>query len=438
MRVNSYHRSRVAVLFWFCLLSRAHGWGLPRPIRVLRSPRASQTRSQPRPPASCRLFQTEGDEIATKATTNATFVGIGGKNGTSYDVNLLKHNIVTETVHKFKKEIWDLLSNVDTDYELVEEKLAALIQTRAVSTTTDSNLLDGRWTFVFGSPHSASSLLDSNRFDIAQNSPSRSTQVGATVTDGMLSSSFREFYLEDVEDDEEAYIQDCTDYVGGLMRRTRRYEVTSLSRTTLEVALSQVKWRMLGCQTSTQKTKGPPMGLRILYLDSDLCVVTRDEDMTKSPFYVYTKSTAWVGYKERVKRHLSLRLSRLRSFLWGVLQVRKRIFKALVSRLPKLPHRKQTPTMTSPVLLQETLPSGTRMNFVTLGDLGEEDNAWEGEQDPFVHLSADERQEYLKTLRVKDLVKAAVQQEKRSANNRANKQKKQLERQMPFKKPASN
>jgi hypothetical protein len=51
-----------------------------------------------------------------------------------------------------------------------------------------------------------------------------------------------------------------------------------------------------------------------------------------------------------------------------------------------------------------------KMTVLKLGDLENDANAWEGEDDPFVHLSADERQEQLKKMRVRDIRRAGRRQ----------------------------
>merc|ERR1712087_534625 len=51
--------------------------------------------------------------------------------------------------------------------DLIEERLSALVQANPVSTTTDSNLLDGDWSIAFSS-HSASTILDTSRFILSK------------------------------------------------------------------------------------------------------------------------------------------------------------------------------------------------------------------------------------------------------------------------------
>jgi cold shock CspA family protein len=71
-----------------------------------------------------------------------------------------------------------------------------------------------------------------------------------------------------------------------------------------------------------------------------------------------------------------------------------------------------------------------KMTVLKLGDLENDLNAWEGEDDPFVHLSAVERQEKLKTMRVRDIEHAG-----RRERNKNGKKKRRAEKRKDFKKP---
>lgn len=99
-------------------------------------------------------------------SSNNTQVGIGGKGGIVYDVNRLKRNLVQETVRKYKNELLSLLSimphsshqhhysNTPSIQISIEDKIHALIQSNPVSTTTDSNLLEGTWIYMISLPAS--------------------------------------------------------------------------------------------------------------------------------------------------------------------------------------------------------------------------------------------------------------------------------------------
>lgn len=52
----------------------------------------------------------------------------------------------------------------------------------------------------------------------------------------------------------------------------------------------------------------------------------------------------------------------------------------------------------------------SKLMALRLGDLGnsEDEYAWEGDEDPFVHLSADERQEIMKQMSIEEITEAGV------------------------------
>jgi hypothetical protein len=58
-------------------------------------------------------------------------------------------------------------------------------------------------------------------------------------------------------------------------------------------------------------------------------------------------------------------------------------------------------------ILQEYEYDAATLRVLKLGDLSDtDDEAWDGVQDPFVHLSAMERQKVLKTMNFKEIEKA--------------------------------
>jgi hypothetical protein len=77
---------------------------------------------------------------------------------------------------------------------------------------------------------------------------------------------------------------------------------------------------------------------------------------------------------------------------------------------PTLPTKKD-----SMVLLKE-YQSGSKLKVVRLGNIWknekDEDVAWEGNEDPFVHLSADERQAKLKSMSIEEIQRAGKEYKK--------------------------
>ena len=356
--------------------------------------------------------------------------GIGGSSGTMYNVNRLKRNLVQEMVKDYKKELLDNMGKPSTDFALVEDKLASLVQSNPVSCTTDSNLLDGEWSFAFGSRQSASALMDPNRFDIAARRMAHTQVTHSASVEGLFRSSARTFYLEDLEEDEDAYVLDCTRFLGGLVRKDRRYNVTRLTRTSLKMDLCYQQWWLFGKRTRQQQFQenGDHVDLRILYVDNDLCV-SASNDLAVSPFYVYTKNDAWVSRGQRRKRNVRRVLDamgRVRKSFWSIVTFRKRLWTVLAP--PKV-----ADDSTAARILVELDGDSKKLTVLKLGDLERDENAWEGEDDPFVHLSADERQEKLKNMRVRDIHREARRQMNRKA--KLGKKKKRKEERKAFKKP---
>lgn len=199
------------------------------------------------------------------------------------------------------------------------------LQANPVSTTTDSNLLDGEWSFAFAT-HSASTILDTSRFLLsktkrtdqsANNSNEKQLNRGgpwsfrAGKTDNPFRSSRREIYLENLTGDENAHIIDETRILGGVYRTSRRYDVYGLTRTAIDLDLIESESKLFGiCVGSKDKAdfkgtaEGQPLEIQVLYLDTDLCICTTGAGMD-GPLHVYTKSESWVTGKAKRKVRIS-------------------------------------------------------------------------------------------------------------------------------------
>ena len=177
-----------------------------------------------------------------------------------------------------------------------------------MSTTTDSNLLDGEWSFAFAT-HSASSILDTSRFLLSH--PKRiekSEYEGkggpwnfrAGKIENPFRSSTRQICLENLSGDENAHIIDETRVLGRMFRTSRRYDVFGLTRTALDLDLTESESKLFGF-FSNSKTRddfkgtklGNPVEIQILYLDTDLCICTTEAGLD-GPLHVYTKSDLWL------------------------------------------------------------------------------------------------------------------------------------------------
>ena len=117
--------------------------------------------SQTHPEESPILVTSELVTNTSNRTVTPVVTGIGGKGGIIFDVNRLKRNLVQETIRKYKRELFLLLHSSSAavhtqqqqqQQQSMQEKINVLIQVNPVSTTTDSNLLEGRWIFMISLP----------------------------------------------------------------------------------------------------------------------------------------------------------------------------------------------------------------------------------------------------------------------------------------------
>jgi hypothetical protein len=362
-------------------------------------------------------------------------LGIGGKDGFFYDVNKLKRNLIQETVKNYKAELWDLLGTPSASMTLVEDKLAALVQANPISTMTDSNLLDrAEWCVAVKSIQPANVLFDSTRFEWQK--AAKRQQAGAAET--AFSRNARQYFLEDLEANESPFVMDETLFLGGLFARARTYNVTALTRTKLDLDITKVQWNVFGKRLLCRQY--PPQSrkiqaVQILYVDSDL-LISAEQGLDK-PYTIYTKSPEWTARAQRIKRKLRLLgavLSKIKGYAGGAMKLRKVAITAVIKTIQsKLFEQVEEPKPPNLMMVEIKGEGKTSLKVLKLGDSGGDD-AWEGEDDPYVHLSADERQVMMKQMNVKELDMAGKEQQRK-----AEKEKKRviLERKRIFKKPDS-
>ena len=387
-----------------------------------------------------------------------TAVGIGGKDGFVYDVNKLKRNLVQESIRGCKQELLVLLgdgrqsestisssssaskSNEDGKEkvvvpprwrrdrdDLIEERLAALVQANPVSTTTDSNLLDGEWSFAFAT-NEASTILDTSRFLLSKtkrieedddvNKKKEATARGgpwsfrAGKTENPFRSSTRQIYLENLDIRENAHIIDETRVLGGLFQISQRYDVYGLTRTAIDLDLVESESNLFGVCTNNEDKddfkgtkKGEPLEIQIIYLDNDLCICTTGLGLS-GPLHVYTKSDLWVtGGAKRKLRLIGKTLSWI-SQMQSPLRIRQRLVNVFTKNNTKA-----------------VLKANPDLQAINIGELEtNEDQVWDGEDDPFMHLSAGERMEVMKSMTLQDIYQSASERkEQNKQQSRINK-----------------
>jgi len=226
--------------------------------------------------------------------------------------------------------------------------------------------------------------------------------------------------------------------------------------------------------------------VRVLYLDTDLCItstVTTVGDIIfgtggkndiidtrrivggeEGILHVYTKSDAWAAQFENKRSKVRFAVATVvPSKVSPVIRpgVRKRLMEALRKRGQVESdtgadfdgegsnESQKKADASSPPSSKEKVEQGYELNKSTITSitafrLGEydispdgstkEDVTWDGEEDPFVHLSPDERQRVLKQMEIKDIKEAGRVHRlmnRRERGRRTNKAK-------PFRKPSDD
>ncbi|KAL9181460.1 hypothetical protein ACHAXT_010265 [Thalassiosira profunda] len=381
---------------------------------------------EPLPPA-----KDNGDQPkASHFIEGETAIGIGGSDGYTYDINKLKRNLVQESVRDCKQELLALLGDgrqfqadrrkVGDDSkkkvivpprwrrerdDLIEERLSALVQANPVSTTTDSNLLDGEWSFAFAT-NSASTILDTSRFLLSKTKRPGDTGDGTSAvrggpwrfrsgkTENPFRSSSREIYLENLSANENAHIIDETRVLGGLFETSRRYDVFGFTRTSIDLDFAESESRLFGFRVGGSTDLQKPVEIQVLYLDTDLCICTTGLGLD-GPLHVYTKSDLWVTGGAKRKLRLIAKTASWASTLQSPLRIRQRVG-SMLERARARRRLKADP--------------GSGLKAVNIGELDlnddgtpREDPAWDGPDDPFMHLSPGERMEVLKKMSLQDI-----------------------------------
>jgi len=341
----------------------------------------------------------DGEGINGHSSKNETRLGIGGAGGVSYNVNALKRNLVQETVRHTKDELWDLLES-PTNAAHLEDRLASIVQVNPVSCTTDSNMLDGEvWSFAFQSRQSGKTLLDPTRFQITRKASEASSPRPSEKGTGRSYTATQSltFHLEDVEDNEDPFVVDQRRMFRGLWEKIETYSVTSLTRKAISLQLRSRQWNFLGRRVKLQEEGGSALRdddlttrkLNILYLDSDLCIVS--ERGMNHPFRVFTtKGINHASVRRKVGKVAS-----------GVVSRGVRTLKRFVSPEP-------------------ATSIGPNGQSLSVGGMEEDEEAWEGDEDPFLNLSADERQELIKKMKLSEVEAAGREQRDKAVNERKN------------------
>ena len=327
--------------------------------------------------------------------------GIGGLNGTSFDVNRLKRNLLQEVVHSYKQELHSLLQSFDSTEQEIVEKLSALVQSSPVRTTTDSNLLDGTWALAYRSKHCVVHDLKQRRARLPKRQRQRVLQNElASLRKGGKEQLARKFFRTvHLEEDDDVAIEDTMHWLGPLLKRSERYQVCGLTRQSLEVKRHSSRWfllhRLVKQRTMDRTDEDTRQNIQVVYLDVDLCILTNSDDGDNSTFAVYTKNDAWVGHS--TQRQVGFVLQAIRYFIFG------KLLRKSNESLDEYWWKNRDTDEVNRILQEIRMENSSRLRVLRLGDTGDVDDAWEGKGDPFVHLSADERQRAIKSMNMRQI-----------------------------------
>ena len=348
--------------------------------------------------------------------------GIGGQGGVTYNVNALKRNLLQETVRAYKMELLALLQSPSASEDVICQKLAALVQASPLRTTTDSNLLQAggvRWTLCYQSRFTTVSNLRQPPPPLIRNNHNNNNSNAATgqptVSPAMrrvagkelsLTRSLqRSFHLESLPNHRRPHVVDHESDWGGLVRSKKIYSIKALTRTSLNLQLeSSQRWVLGRLQPPTTPqsveakkravTANLPIDLTIIYSDTDLCIMADPDQKT---YQVYTQADAWQ----------STQLARQLRFLVASFWYRLTHWSGESSAASQSSRsRRERRLLNELQLNQDLLDEESRLIVWQLGAGDDDEEAWESRKDPFVHLSADDRQRILKAMSVRQVREA--------------------------------
>jgi hypothetical protein len=197
-----------------------------------------------------------------------------------------RRNLIWESLQGRKVELLGMLTSqsipLATNAQF-EMRLSQLIVSNPVSTTTDSNLLDGSWDRVFTS--NATRVIQCA--SLGRNvSPSVYDGRPAAQAGSLFSSSTRNVALESENDD--ACITTNTHIFGGFISLQTVSYLSSLTRNSLYLIQARKRLRLFGLlPIPLPSRRNGYSDLDILYLDNDLCISRCSEG---DYLYVHTKN----------------------------------------------------------------------------------------------------------------------------------------------------
>ena len=197
----------------------------------------------------------------------------------------------------------------------------------------------------------------------------------------------RSFFLEELDDNEDPHVVEKTIVFGGIFKKQTRLRVKSLTRQSLLLRPVSTTLSFCGFSWETLPKDKSSFELKIIYADVNLCITAVGESGHQK-YNVYTKNEAWLDSRKQFERKLSFSAALFVSFFtrfipgWG---------------------------QKSKTVDADMYADSAHLRVLKLGSaVNEDDEAWESASDPFIHLSADERQRILKAMSIGQIERAGI------------------------------
>ncbi|GMH46653.1 hypothetical protein TrRE_jg6223 [Triparma retinervis] len=217
-----------------------------------------------------------------------------------------KEELIGELYHRKSSQTWSRLSS----------KLSTLVALNPVSCTTDSNLLDGRWSRAASCKKNVDDVIKREGGGRSRDDEGGTKMRGRTIkTDWWGRSGWLQVQLEELSSD--PFIVKGSQCFGGLIGLSSTLHVREMTRSSIVLEPTSRKLWIMGVLPIPMWRGGKMRMLEFLYLDVDLCVFREGDGME-----VLTKNQGWkvrngveegevFGFRRGVKG-LARRVGRLR------------------------------------------------------------------------------------------------------------------------------
>ncbi|GMI51240.1 hypothetical protein ScalyP_jg3108 [Parmales sp. scaly parma] len=215
----------------------------------------------------------------------------------SSSIPSIKRNLVQESFTQKKVELLSLLSQ--TSRTKTKQKIEDLVNTfvllNPLSTTTDSNLLDGDWALAY---HTTATASEQDKKFGQRTSP--------------LFSHHLCFNLEADDDDHYPFatVVRSSKLLGGFLTLQTAQEITELSRTDVSSVTFRRKIKILNfvpiplpvLNNYGDEDEFSTDEVDVLFVDGDLCICAKQNN----EIAVYTKNRQFNSLKQKLKRKLNI------------------------------------------------------------------------------------------------------------------------------------